>query len=285
MKTPRISVLMPAYNSEQYVAEAIESILNQTFADFEFIIINDGSTDNTAKIIDEYAQRDKRIKFVNNKKNKGLIGVLNEGLDLATGEYIARMDSDDISLPMRFEKQIEYMDAHPECGVLGTWFQMFGNATSIVRHPKHIGLLNILSDEHVGHPTVMLRKSVIDKYGFRYDPNYKHAEDFELWSRMVMVTEIHNLPEILLNYRWADANISVVHANEQQETAMRIKQNVLNKLTDNAVLQKQIIGLLTNTTPQTKTGILLPRWLGRIICLFIPKRKNRHNFREKYVKE
>ena len=160
MTSPRISVLMPAYNSEQYVAESIESILNQTFTDFEFIIINDGSTDNTAKIIDEYAKRDERIKFVNNSKNKGLIGVLNEGLNLARGEYIARMDSDDISLPTRFERQIAYMELHPKCGVLGTWFQMFGNASNIVRHPKRINLLNLLRDQHVGHPTVMIRKSV-----------------------------------------------------------------------------------------------------------------------------
>ena len=241
MKTPRISVLMPAYNSEKYIAAAIESILNQTFTDFEFIIINDGSTDDTAKIVDEYAKRDNRIKFVNNSKNKGLIGVLNEGLNLARGEYIARMDSDDISLPTRFERQIAYMELHPKCGVLGTWFQMFGNATNIVRHPKRINLLNLLRDQHVGHPTVMIRKSVIDKYGFRYDPDYKHAEDFELWSRMVMITEIHNLPEILLRYRWADTNISVVHSQTQQDVAKRVKQNILDKLSVDTDIQREIM--------------------------------------------
>ena len=281
MKTPRISVLMPAYNSEQYVAEAIESILNQTFADFEFIIINDGSKDNTAKIIQEYAKKDARIKFVNHTKNKGLIGVLNEGLDLARGEYIARMDSDDISLSMRFEKQVAYMDAHPECGVLGTWFQTFGNATNTVRHPERIRLLNILADQHVGHPTVMMRKSVLDKYGFRYDPNYKHAEDFELLSRMVMVTEIHNLPEILLRYRWAGTNISVIHSATQQNVTQRVKQNILNKLTDDTTTQQYILDYING---RIKRGILLPKWLGRICCFFIPKHKNRRNFRKKYVR-
>jgi glycosyltransferase involved in cell wall biosynthesis len=101
MKTPRISVVMPAYNSERYIGEAIESILNQTFTDFEFIIINDGSMDDTAKIVLQYANKDKRIKFINNKDNRGIVSVLNQGLDLAKGEYIARMDSDDISLPTR----------------------------------------------------------------------------------------------------------------------------------------------------------------------------------------
>lgn len=278
MKHPIISVVMPAYNSEKYIGEAIESILNQTFTDFEFIIINDGSTDNTAKIIKQYAQQDARIKFVNHSKNKGLVGVLNEGLDIATGEYIARMDSDDISLPTRFEKQVKYMDAHPECGVLGTWFKTFGKRNTVVKHPTIIKLLNILSDEHVGHPTVMLRKSIIDKYQFRYDTNYKHAEDFELWSRMVLLTEIHNLPEILLNYRWADANISVVHANNQIQNTKKIKQNILDKLTNDPTKQR----LLTH---ELKPGILLPKFIGRIICLFIPKRETRHKFRARYVKD
>lgn len=240
MKNPRISVVMPAYNSENYIGEAIESILNQTYSDFEFIILNDGSTDNTAKIVKEYAKKDKRIKFIDNKKNQGLVSVLNQGLDLARGEYIARMDSDDISLPTRFAKQIKYMEKHPECGVLGTWFQLFGKNTTIVHHPEHIKILNILHDQHVGHPTVMLRKSVVDKYGFRYDQNYKHAEDFELWSRMVFVTEIHNLQEILLQYRWTDTNVSVVHSQTQQNVAKQVKQNILKKLTIDTDIQHEI---------------------------------------------
>ena len=126
MKKPRISVLMTAYNSQQYVAQAMESILNQTFSDFEFIIINDGSTDDTARIIRQYATRDSRIKFIDNKVNKGLISVLNQGLELCKGEYIARMDSDDISIPTRFALQLEYMDAHPDVGVLGGAISRFG---------------------------------------------------------------------------------------------------------------------------------------------------------------
>lgn len=282
MKTPRISVLMPAYNSEMYIAESIESVLNQTYTDFELIIINDGSTDNTARIIRKYAKSDRRIKFINNTRNRGLIAVLNQGLGLCTGEYIARMDSDDISLPTRFARQIEYMDGHPECGVLGTWFEIFGKWTHVVRHPTRIKLLNFLGDEHVGHPTVMLRKSIIDKYGFRYDANYKHAEDFELWSRMVLVTEIHNIPQILLRYRWADGNISVVHAAEQQNATARVKQNILNKLSDDTTKQDIIVKCARGTL---KRGILLPRWLGRIICIFIFSRKSRHHFRDNYIKE
>lgn len=280
-KAPRVSVLMPAYNSEKYIAESIESILNQTFTDFEFIIINDGSTDSTARIIKKYAKHDNRIKFINHSKNKGLVGVLNEGLGLVRGEYIARMDSDDISLPTRFAKQVAYMDAHPECGVLGTAFQMFGDRETIIIHPKHVYIIDLVYGCPVGHPTAMLRKSVMDTHEFRYDKNYKHAEDFELWSRMIMSTEIHNLPEILLNYRWANTNISVVHAEEQKQITQRIKHNILNKLTNNKNIQEAFLNIANN---KAKEGFLLPKWMGRVVCLFIPKRELRHSFRAKYVR-
>jgi glycosyltransferase involved in cell wall biosynthesis len=281
-KTPKVSVIMPAYNSEKYIGEAIESILNQTFTDFEFIILNDGSTDNTAKIIKEYAKKDKRIRFINNKKNRGIVGVLNQGLDLATGKYIARMDSDDISLPERFEKQIKYMEQHPECGVLGTWFHMFGNKDYIITNrPKILDILKILHGYSVGHPTVMIRKSVIDKYEFRYKNDYKYCEDYELWSRMIFVTEIHNLQEVLLNYRWSGDNISVVHSEKQQELTEKVRQNILNKITQDKNIQDILKDLSKGFIKQ---GILLPKWLGKICCLFIPKQKNRHAFNNKYVK-
>lgn len=277
MKTPRVSVIMPAYNSEKYISEAIESILNQTFTDFEFIILNDGSTDNTQKIVKEYAKKDKRIKFIDNKKNKGLVSVLNQGIDLAQGEYIARMDSDDISLPTRFEKQIEYMDKHPECGILGTWYKVFGKKEEEVKHPLNIKILDLMDSCYIGHPTVFIRKSVLDKYNFKYNKEYNCCEDYELWSCLVFVTEIHNLPEILLKYRWHGNNISVEHAKKQGELTKNVKKNILNKLTDNPIKQQILLNKI-------KQGILLPKWIGKIICLFIFKRKKRHNFRKKYVK-
>ena len=178
---PKISVLMPAYNVEKYIAESIESILNQTFTDFEFLIINDGSTDGTAQIIKEYAKKDKRIRFIDNKKNQGLIAVLNQGLDLCTGEYIARMDSDDISLPERFAKQVEYMEMHPECGLLGTAGQNFGADTNTYYSPEHVDMFDLLRGVGFYHPSVMMRKSVMDKYNLRYDPRYYLVEDWRFF--------------------------------------------------------------------------------------------------------
>ena len=279
MKQPRISVVMPAYNSEKYIGEAIESILNQTFTDFELIVLNDSPENlEQEKVIKEYVAKDKRVKYIKNPKNLGIPRSRNKLLQCANGEYIACMDSDDIALPTRFEKQIRYMEQHPECGVLGTWFKCFGKNNDVVRHPEHVKILNILANQHVGNPTVMIRKSVMDKHDIKYDESYDYAQDFELWTRMIFVTEIHNLPEVLLNYRCYGGNVSMEHKNKQRAFAEAAKQNILNKLTDDPIKQD----IIKN---QLKHGLLLPKGLGRICCLFIPNRARRHNFRDNYVKD
>lgn len=232
-KKIKVSVLMPAYNVEKYVGEAIESILNQTFKDFEFIIINDGSTDDTAKIINEYAAKDARIKFVDNKKNSGLIAVLNQGLDICNGEYIARMDSDDIAYPERFAKQVKYLDKHHECGVLGTSYKMFGSSEETVILPKNVSIVKMLTGGWVAHPTVMMRKSVLDKHNLYYDPECLVAEDYDLWTRLVRVTEVHNLQEVLLNYRWHGENVSITKAEIQKQTVAKIQRRVADVVVSN----------------------------------------------------
>lgn len=248
---PRISVLMTAYNSEKYIGAAIESILNQTFSDFEFIIINDGSTDNTPKIIKEYAKKDKRIKFIDNKVNQGLIAVLNQGIDLCQCEYIARMDSDDISLEQRFEKQIKYMDEHPECGVLGTSIKIFGPSIKkdrFYKYPKQVKLLDfVLYGNQVAHPTTMIRRSLLINNNLRYNPQYKHAEDFALWAEIVRYTEIHNLQEILFNYRWYGNNVSVIHNKEQKECAEKITKDILESISSSKQYIHELLKLNCET--------------------------------------
>lgn len=247
--SPRISVLMPAYNAEKYIAESIESILNQTFPDFEFIIINDGSTDNTAKIIRQYARRDKRIKFIDNRKNQGLIAVLNQGLDLCSGEYIARMDSDDISLPTRFEKQVAYMDANSDVGILGTSIMQFTNNGDENPSQKKscVSYMDVAFNCPVCHPSAMMRRAVLEKYGLRYRPEYLHAEDYDLWAQAVLVTKIHNLPDILLRYRWHNSNISVTEKAPQAQTAERIRRELLELLSDAPELQNKLRKIANDT--------------------------------------
>lgn len=230
MSNPRISVILPAYNATQYIEQAIESILNQTFADFELIILNDGSTDNTPEIIKRYADADKRIVFVDNKVNQGLIAVLNQGLDMARGEFIARMDSDDISLPQRFEKQVAYLEAHPDVGVLGTLIHGFGKFNMPGIQIPVVTALDLLKDSYVAHPSVMIRKSILDKYNLRYNPDYKHCEDLELWSRMIFLTKIHNIMEVLLMYRITGNNISTQNWEYQQNLSKQIRNGLRRRL-------------------------------------------------------
>ena len=188
------------------------------------------------------------------------------------------MDSDDVSFPKRFEKQIEYMEKHPECGVLGTGYKVFGTEEYIKKFPEKITILQLLKGCSIANPSVLMRKSVLDKNDITYDNNYNWCEDYEFWSRVVFFTEIHNLDQVLLKYRWHGENISVEHAKKQEELANKIKSNILNRLTDDVQQQKLLLGKL-------KPGFLLPKWLGRIICLFIFNQKTRHKFRDGYVKD
>ena len=171
---PKISVVMPAYNAEKYIGEAIESILNQTFKDFEFIIINDGSVDHTKEIIQKY--NDSRIVLLENDKNRGIVLSLNKGLDAATGEYIARMDADDIALMNRLERQAEYLDEHKDIGVLGTGICIFGEK---IKEQKRVFTTNseqlkaeLIFNPCIAHPTVMIRKSVLQKYNFAFQKRF-----------------------------------------------------------------------------------------------------------------
>ncbi len=227
---PKISVLMPVYNPEEdYLREAIESIQNQTYSDFEFIIINDGSTNNTKQVILSYD--DSRIKYFENEENLGLIKTLNRGLGLAAGQYIARMDADDISLPERFAKQVDYLDKNEDIDVLGTWFKKIPK-NKIVKMPttdKDIKNLLLFVCCSMGHPTVMIRKSTLDKYDFKYNEEYKHAEDYGLWLSMADKAKFANLPEVLLNYRWHNTNISVTKSEEQSKITNKLRHEYQKK--------------------------------------------------------
>lgn len=280
MKTPKVSVIMPAYNSEKYIGEAIESILNQTFTDFEFIILNDGSTDNTAKIVKEYAKKDKRIKFINSKTNKGFIASLNKCLDVAVGKYIAKMDSDDISLSKRLEKQVGYLDNNSDCGMVGCGFKAFDKGNFKIIHVAKVGILDMLKTCATTIP--MFRKNIIDNFKLRFNPEFMYAEDYDFYSRFIQYAQIHNLQEVLYLYRWHGENVSIKKADIQQKNSNIVRQNLLNLLSEDKKIQHIIKDLSKGIIKQ---GILLPKWLGKICCLFIFKHKNRVYFRNKYVKD
>lgn len=218
---PKISVVMPAYNADKYIAEAIDSILCQTYTDFEFIIINDGSTDNTEDIILSY--KDERIVYLKNEKNMGIVYTLNRGLDIAKGEYIARMDSDDISLPTRFKEQIKYLEKHKNIAVLGTAINIFGEEidryTFIFSHNPKIAKAELFFNPSLAHPTVMIRKTILDSFNLRYEEDYKDMEDFRLWWRISQYGNIVSLKTPLLNYRRHKSQITASYSPEHKERA------------------------------------------------------------------
>jgi glycosyltransferase involved in cell wall biosynthesis len=221
---PRVSVLMAVYNGEAHLGSAIGSILDQTFTDFEFLIVDDGSTDNTPAILAKWAQEDVRIR-VFSQPNQGLTVSLNRLMDSASGEYLARMDADDLSLFNRFERQVNFLDAHPEIGVCGAAVVIGtdeGRKWEFESDPVKIRC-NMLFQPPVGHPVVMLRKSVFDAHGLRYNPAYRLAQDYDLWMRASDVTNITNLPDILLQYRVTALHASTKHRAEQLATTERIQ--------------------------------------------------------------
>ncbi len=227
---PRVTVLMPVYNGEAYLREAVASILGQSFTDFELLVINDGSCDRSVDVLTSFD--DHRIRLVHNTQNLGLIASLNRGFELSQGEYIARMDCDDISLPERLEKQVAFLDAHPNAGVCGTWFRKFGQGVhKVVRWesaPDSVRSAMLFSCS-LAHPTIMLRRCVFDSYGLRYDPEYLHAEDYDLWVRALKYMDMANLPEVLLDYRVHPDQVTQRLSKTQIETAGRVRKRQLEE--------------------------------------------------------
>jgi len=221
---PRVSVIMPVYNAARYLKEAIGSIVGQTYTDWELIIINDGSTDESNFIIGSYS--DSRIRHYENGSNLGLIATLNRAINLCRGEYIARMDADDISLPERISSQLEFMEKNPEYAICGTNARIIneaGNTTGKILNLESNEYLqiNLLFSVPFIHPSVMIRADVLKSNIF--DSNFKHAEDYELWCRIARDHQVANISTFLLEYRWHNTNVSVIH----KETQEKIKDKII----------------------------------------------------------
>lgn len=202
---PEISVILPVYNAEQFLQEALNSIKTQTFRNFEVLMINDGSTDSSLKILQTMEKSDKRFKLVNLKKNMGIVEALNAGIDLARGEFIARMDADDISLPERFQKQISHLRNCQDVNILGC------GLTYIDKNGKRLGVdrfsdfnVPVLVQTPLFHPTVIIRRNPVFTSGLRYRKEFNYAEDYCLWLEAKKLGKIDALNEILLLYRNSD---------------------------------------------------------------------------------
>lgn len=227
LNAPQISVVMPVYNAERYVAEAVESILTQTLQDFEFLIFDDGSSDGSVTILQEYANQDKRIQlFV--KPHKGYVPWLNEGIRIARGELIARMDADDISLPQRFVRQKQYLCRHPDCVAVGCDTLMIdpdGDPLGKVIHDvEHEAIEAELLSGGLGvitHPACMVRRSGLLAVG-GYREEFESLEDFDLWLRLAELGNLANIPEVLFRYRVHYTNVIFTQIERQRQHADRI---------------------------------------------------------------
>ena len=225
-----ITVLMPVYNASNYLNEAIESILNQSFIDFEFLIINDGSTDQSEEIIMSY--KDARIRYIKKEENQRLIATLNEGFKLAKGKYIVRMDADDISLPKRLEKQFRFMEGNSQIVLSGSWCESFGDNRGISKYQTNHDAIKfkMMYQCHIVHPTIIIRKSILDTINPKFDPNFIHAEDYELFVRIGENHLLANIPEVLLKYRVHSKSISNTYTEIQLKNSAEIRTRIFKNL-------------------------------------------------------
>jgi glycosyltransferase involved in cell wall biosynthesis len=226
---PPITVLLAVYNGQQYLRAAIESVLTQTFTDFEFLIIDDGSTDQTLSILREYAARDGRIRMVT-RPNKGLTNTLNEGLSLAGGEFLARMDADDICMPRRFERQLGYLRENPDCVLVGSRVLLMDPDGLPIREMCLEQTHDEIDQAHLNrgwpivHPAATMRLSALKQIG-GYRDEFNTLEDLDLFLRLAEIGKLANLPDLLLNYRQHFA--SVTHSKEEKQ--MQIRQAIYDQ--------------------------------------------------------
>jgi len=222
---PLISVLMPVYNAERYVAQAIASILTQTLGDFEFLLVNDGSSDRTPAILERYAQQDSRIRLIS-RPNTGYVAALNEMLHLARGEYLARMDADDIALPQRFEWQVEFLQHHPEVVCVGGAHEIIDEAGRLItcwqllQTDAEIQTAALAGHGSICHPCAMMRRTALLAVG-GYNSDLMPAEDLDLWLRLGELGKLANLRQPVLKYRVHSQSVSEKHCDRQRQQARK----------------------------------------------------------------
>jgi len=251
---PTISVIMSVYNGEKYLREAIESILSQTFTDFEFLIVNDGSTDGSLEIIQSY--QDERIRVINNEQNIGLTKSLNKAIKQAKGEYIGRQDSDDVSFPNRFEEQIKYFEEHPEVALLGTSVYRIDERGKvfdriIVRAKPGRSLFK---GNQFCHGSTMFKREAVSRLG-GYNELFRYCQDYELWLRVAKYYEVSNLTQVLYNLRFHRENIRSLKGEESalyHLLAIRLIKNDLDEEILEAIKDKGVLSLYSSLRKSEK---------------------------------
>lgn len=260
MNTPIISVILSVRNEEKYVKDTINSILSQTFSNFEMIVINDGSIDATKSILDEYISMDSRVRIINNQISIGIANSLNKALDIAKGKYIARIDAGDTADYRRFQKQVEHLEASQDTFILGSWAHVTNNKKEIIAEwitPPEITGRILYEKNGVLHPAVLMRKELFNKIG-RYNAVYKRAEDYELWARALKnKLKINNLQEFLTSFMERQEGVSTKYSRAMAKDTFKIKLKYLPYFFS-----------ITNVfyTLRSLIGSILPAWMFNFLA-------------------
>ena len=270
MAVPRVTILMAVRDGADHLDEALRSVIGQSFADWELVIVDDGSTDGTAAMLESYRQADSRIR-VHAQAPQGLADSLNRGLRMARGTYVARMDADDVCLKDRLAVQVASMDASPEVGVCGSWVETFGmGSPKVLRYPIDDASIRswMLFESVLAHPSVLIRRDLLERHGLAYDRDMPHAEDYDLWVRAARVTKLANVPQVLLRYRQHAQQVVRKHDAVKRQTARRIRAKQLTALglaPSEAELDLHESISLWNVAP-TREGIAAAHaWLMKLV--------------------
>lgn len=267
---PGLSVVVPTYNAARYVREALQSILEQEHTDFELIVIDDGSTDDTPALLAPLAG-DPRVRLLRNERNMGLIATLHRGYAECRAPLIARMDSDDICEPSRFRRQVEFLRSHPDVGIVGGAIRFFGNVPQprVFQFPLAHEAIRpaMLFYCSLAHPALMFRRELVDQGLFRYDDAFRHAEDFHLWSRLLLSIKAANLPDVVLDYRLHAQQVSSDSSARQYEASLRVRRQMLAdagvELTDEDMALHESV-ILERPLPRADYLSRLAVWFGKL---------------------
>lgn len=228
---PETTVLIPAYNCGKYLKETLDSVLKQKYKDYEILIIDDGSTDNIDEVVGAY--KDKRIVYLKNPENVGIVHTLNKGLKLANGEFIARMDADDIMLGNRLTDQVTFLKNNIDYGMAGGWYRITDESgrflnTSRTQQDNDFLRLGLIFRNQFAHPAVTMRTSIVRE--LRYDPEFQYCEDHDLWIRFSDRCKVTNLPELYLSYRWYPGNSCNRKQRELKTAVLSLLSRELDKI-------------------------------------------------------
>ncbi len=278
-RVPAVSVGMPVYNGEAYVALAVQSVLSQTFTDFELLVVNNASTDQTVSIIENF--HDPRIRLINNPKNLGLIGNLNVGLRAARGKYVARLDHDDLALPTRFSEQYEFMEAHQEIDVVGSWTECIdsaGKTLKVSRSPRETMAIRyeLLFNNVMFHSSIFFRTDVVRNNG-GYSQEFVHAEDYEMYSRPGKELECFNLQKVLFKYRVHGASIT-----GSSDTLQTVHMNALNVAYRN---MSQYLSLTRDEFDKVKDLLVIKKPVATSFSVFLMSLKKLRELTKNFIKK